>query len=159
MTSQRGRFIAGVGGLLVAWLALAASVATSRKPPPEPPFRYAGGTETIWPSCGGNLEVTGESLVFKCPLTTLTIPFSSISIMEYRPDISQRVRKLKPHWAVEPARERGKENRYFTLVYKDAAATHIVVLKVAPLSLRPYLAEIELKSGKRVEVMGYEEYP
>jgi hypothetical protein len=33
-----------------------------------------------------------------------------------------------------------------------------VVLKVAPRRMRPYLAEIELKSGKRVEVMGYEEY-
>ena len=145
--------------MLVACLALAASGASGRKPPPEPPFQYAGGTETIWPSCGGNLQVTSDSLVFKCPLTTVTIPFSSISIMEYRPDISPRVRKLKRHWTVEPPRERGKENRYFTLVYKDAAATHIVVLRVAPLALRPYLAEIELKSGKRVEVMGYEEYP
>jgi hypothetical protein len=159
MTRQTGRFIAGVGGLLVAWLALAAFAAASRKPPPEPPFRYAGGKETIGPSCAGNLEFAGESLVFRCPLTTVSIPFSSISLMEYRPDISQRVRKLKLHWTVEPVRERGKENRYFTIVYKDAAATHIVVLRVAPLAMRPYLAELELKSGKRVEVMGYEEYP
>jgi len=33
-----------------------------------------------------------------------------------------------------------------------------VVLKVDPLSMRPYLAEIEMKSGKRVEVMPYEDY-
>jgi len=36
--------------------------------------------------------------------------------------------------------------------------TQVVVLRVDPLSMRPYLAEIELKSGKRVEVMPYEDY-
>jgi hypothetical protein len=33
-----------------------------------------------------------------------------------------------------------------------------MVLRVDALSMRPYLAEIELKSGKRVEVMPYEDY-
>jgi hypothetical protein len=33
-----------------------------------------------------------------------------------------------------------------------------MVLEVRPVAMRPYLAEIDLKAGKRVEVEGYEEY-
>jgi len=158
VTCQTGSYWVRMGCLLVAWLALAASAFPKHKQP-EPSFQYAGGTEKIARSFGGNLEVTAEALVFKCPLATVTMPFASISFMEFRSDISQRVRKLQIHWQVYPEKRLRKQNRYFTVVYKDAGETHILVLQVAPSAMRPYLAEIELKSGKRVEVMGYEEYP
>jgi hypothetical protein len=161
MTGQTARVKTLVGSLLVAWLALAGSAAAPRKPkpPPPPPFEYAGGTEEIPPSCAGNLEVSSAALVFKCPRTTITIPFTSISLMEYRSDISQRVRNLNLKWKAYPAKHRGRRNRYFTVVYGHPTATQALILNVAPPAMRPYLAEIELKSGKRVEVMGYEEYP
>ena len=86
------------------------------------------------------------------------MPFSTISLMQFRPDVSPRVRKLKLKWTTYPTPLiAGKQNRYFTVVCKKQGATHVMVLRVDPLSMRPYLAEIELKSGKRVEVMPYED--
>jgi len=122
------------------------------------PFENAGGTEKIEQDSAGILEVTTEALVFRCTTGTLTMPFSTIAFMEYRPDLSRRVRELKLKWSVTPEPGGGKRNRYFTVVSKTKDATRVVVLQVAPRSLRPYLAEIELKSGKRVEVMEYGEY-
>ena len=124
----------------------------------EPPFQYAGGTASIGQGCAGKLEVTTDALKFHCPRGSIDMPFSAITRMEYRPDLSPRVRKLRIEWKAVPRPGRGKENRYFTVVYTERALPQVIVLKVAPLSMRPYLAEIELKSGKRVEVMGYEEY-
>jgi len=82
----------------------------------------------------------------------------SVCCRRSAPSSSKRVAKLGLPWQVELERRRPRRNRYFTVVYKDEAATHVVVLKVSPIAMRPYLAEIELKSGKRVEVMGYEDY-
>jgi hypothetical protein len=122
-------------------------------------FQYAGGTEKIEVDCAGRLEVTLEGLVFKCPSGSVDMPFSTITLMQFRPDVSPRVRRLKLKWTTYPTTLiPGKQNRYFTIVYKNQGVTHVVVLKVDPLSMRPYLAEIELRSGKRVEVMPYPDY-
>lgn len=143
----------------MAWAAAAVPAEARRKPQQiPPPFEYAGGTERVPPSCGGNLEVSSDSLIFKCPQATITMPFASISVMQYRSDVSTRVSKLEVSWKAFPLKHRGKQNRYFAVVYALADATHVVILQVAPPAMRPYLAEIELKSGKRVEVEGYEEY-
>ena len=123
-------------------------------------FQYAGGTEKIEIDCAGKLEVTPEGLGFKCPTASLDMPFSTISLMQFRPDVSPQVRRLKLKWTTYPnILIAGKQNRYFTVVCKKQGVTHVVVLRVDSLSMRPYLAEIELKSGKRVEVMPYEDYP
>ena len=122
-------------------------------------FQYAGGTEKIEMDCAGKLEVTMEGLGFKCPTASLDMPFSTISLMQFRPDVSPQVRKLKLKWTASPTNLiPGRQNRYFTVVYKKQGVTHVVVLRVDPLSMRPYLAEIELKSGRRVEVMPYGDY-
>jgi hypothetical protein len=125
----------------------------------EAVFQYAGGTEKIEMDCAGKLEVTLESLIFTCPAASVVMPFSTITLMQFRPDVSPRVRKLKLKWTTYPTiLIPGKQNRYFTVVCKKQGVTHVVVLRVDPLSMRPYLAEIELKSGKRVEVMPYGDY-
>ena len=140
--------------LLVPW-----SAAFGIEPAKEAIFQYAGGTEKIEIDCAGKLEVTPESLVFRCPGASVVMPFSTITLMEFRPDVSRRVRKLKLKWTTYPnTLIAGKQNQYFTIVCKKQGATQVVVLKVDSLSMRPYLAEIELKSGKRVEVMPYEDY-
>lgn len=143
-------------GMLLALL-LVVSVASGKKKTETPPFQYAGGTEQIQQDCG-KLEVSTDALTFKCPSTTLEIPFADITTMEYRPDLSRAVRRLKLQWKVQPHRGGGKKNRYFTILYKEQGQPRAVVLRVEPLVMRPYLAEIELKSGKRVEVFGYEQY-
>jgi hypothetical protein len=122
-------------------------------------FQYAGGTERIEIDCAGKLEVTTQGLVFKCPSGSFDMPFSTITLMQFRPDVSRRVRTLKLKWSTFPTPLLpGKQNKYFTVVCRKQGVTHVVVLSVDPLSMRPYLAEIELKSGKRVEVMPYEDY-
>jgi hypothetical protein len=129
------------------------------EPAREAVFQYAGGTERIEVDCVGKLEVTLEGLIFKCPEGSVEMPFSTITLMQFRPDVSPRVRKLKLKWTSYPTiLIAGKQNRYFTVVCKKQGVTHVMVLRVDPVSMRPYLAEIELKSGKRVEVMPYEDY-
>ena len=125
----------------------------------EAVFQYAGGSEKIEIDCAGKLEVTLDSLVFKCPGASVGIPFSTITLMQFRPDISQRVRKLKLKWSTYPnILIAGKQNRFFTVVSRKDGVNHVLVLRVDALSMRPYLAEIELRSGKRVEVVPYEDY-
>jgi hypothetical protein len=122
-------------------------------------FQYAGGSEKIEIDCAGKLEVSDSALRFKCPGASVDIPFSTITLMQFRPDISPQVRNLKLKWKTYPSiLIAGKQNRYFTVVCKKQGVTHVMVLRVDPLSMRPYLAEIELRSGKRVEVMPYEDY-
>ncbi len=144
---------------LVFMILVPSSAALGIEPTREAVFQYAGGTEKIEIDCAGKLEVTLESLAFKCPGGSVVMPFSTITLMQFRPDVSRRVRKLKLKWTTYPnTLITGKQNQYFTIVSKKQGVTQVVVLRVDPRSMRPYLAEIELKSGKRVEVMPYEDY-
>jgi len=144
---------------LVFMVLVPSSAALGIEPTRDAIFQYAGGTEKIEIDCAGKLEVTMESLVFKCPGGSVVMPFSTITLMQFRPDVSRRVRKLKLKWTTYPnTLIVGKQNQYFTIVSKKQGVTQVVVLRVDPRSMRPYLAEIELKSGKRVEVMPYEDY-
>ena len=147
----------GLLGSLIALLWLATTHVASEQPK-EPPFRYAAGTEMLVQDCAGELEVHSSELVFRCSIGSISVPFDSITRMQYRPDLSRYVRHLKVKWHVRPDFGSGKQNRYFTIVYKQNKIHHVIILKVAPHSMRPYLAEIELRTGKRVEVMPYEEY-
>jgi hypothetical protein len=142
---------------LAALLVLASSANGREKPKPLP-FEYAAGTENLLEGCKGKLEMAVEGLTFQCPNASVTVPYSSITLMQYRPDVSRKVRKLKIGWKVRPRGGGGKKNRYFAVLYENQGMKHAIVLQVAPLDMRPYLAEIDLKSGKRVEVKGYEEY-
>jgi hypothetical protein len=144
---------------LVFMILIPPSAALGVEPTRNAVFQYAGGTEKIEIDCAGKLEVTLEGLIFRCPAGSVDMPFSTITLMQFRPDVSPRVRKLKLKWTTYPTiLIPGKQNRYFTVVCQKQGLTHVMVLRVDPLSMRPYLAEIELKSGKRVEVMPYEDY-
>ena len=129
----------------------------------RPPFSYAGGTETVPENCAGQLEVSQDAMVFRCaPNNSIAIPLTAITLMQYRPDVSQKVMRLNLRWKVEvkplEGSNRKNENRYFTIVYAENGAPHAIVLEVKPPDMRPYLAEIEMKSGRRVQVMGYPPY-
>jgi hypothetical protein len=130
-----------------------------RKPTNEPPFQYVGGTENIQEGCGGKLEVQKDGLAFTCPTGSVNLPFSAITLMQYRPDLSSQVWGMNIAWKVQPRRDKARHNQYLTVVYREQGAIHAVVLSVEPTSMRPYLAEIELKSGKSVQVWrSYDEY-
>jgi hypothetical protein len=132
-------------------------------------FTYVGGNQMLLRACVGDLELKNDVLTFRCPDGAETIPYASIQLMEYRPSLSQKVRKLAPHWEVIPSVAMPvlpkKRNRFFAVVYSEPASpsgnAHILkglVLAVTPDAMQPYIAEIELKSNKRVEVYTHEEY-
>ena len=144
--------------LNVAALGAAGRHGDNGEAPEKTQFKYAGGTEDLPQGCTGNLELASEALTFKCHQYVVAVPYASIDVMQYRPDDSKAVRKLKLKWKVTPPGGGGKRNRYFTVKYAEGGATHVVVFKVLPEVMRPYLAAIDLKAGKRVEVKGYEDY-
>jgi hypothetical protein len=143
--------------LAVMLLALA-TVDVSGKKRVETQFKYAGGTEQIQKGCEGNLELSSQALSFRCVSGSISAPYSSISLMQYRSDISRQVLKMNLGWKVKPALKRSKQNRYFTVLYSEGGSVRAVIFDVTPQVLQPYLAEIDLKSGKRVEVESHEDY-
>lgn len=142
--------VVGMGGAATA----------SKKRAPKP-FKYAGGTENLPASCQGLVEVGSSELTFKCKEGTVTVPYESIILMQYRPNISRKIRRMTINWKVKPnylgSILGGNKNHYFAIIYQDGGATGALVLAVPPSTMRPYLAEIDVKSGRRVEVKETEE--
>ena len=87
------------------------------------------------------------------------MPFSTITLMQFRPDVSRRVRKLKLKWTTYPnILIAGKQNRVFHRGLQETRRDSRDGLESRSAFDAPLFAEIELKSGKRVEVMPYEDY-
>ena len=89
---------------------------------------------------------------------SISAPYSSNNVMQYRSDISRQVLKMNLGWKVKPKLKHSKQNRYFTVLYNEGGSARALVFDVTPQVMQPYLAEIDLKSGKRVEVQSHEEY-
>jgi len=117
----------------------------------EPPFQYEAGTEDMAKGCAGKLEVLAEGFSFSCPGGSFTLPFSGVSLMQYRPDVSAKVLNMPIPWKLKPQLARVRENKYFTIVGNDHGKMRAVVLRVDENEMRPYFAEIELRSGKSVQ--------
>jgi hypothetical protein len=152
---------------LAAILAFTGTVASKSKETRK--FKYAGGMQLLLRDCRGGLELKNDALTFRCPDGTETVPYTSIEFMEYRPSLSSKVRKLNIRWEVSPAGGMPiipkKRNRFFVVIYSEPALPSGragnpkgLVLEVPPETMQPYIAEIELKSGKRVEVYSHEDY-
>lgn len=154
------RFKRGIGWTVAALLL--AGTLSAREEQPKPQFKYAAGTESLSQGCEGNLEIGSEGLTFKCVGGSVSAPYVSISLMQYRSDVSRKVRKMKVKWTVRPDYVTpllgGRRNRFFTVVFRSGGAIRVVILRVQPEAMRPYLAEIDLRAEKRVEVESFEEY-
>ncbi len=148
-------------GIVTALIIVCTTPARAKDEPSPPPFKYAAGTENLPEGCVGNLEVNPEVLTFLCSGGKVEIPYSSISEMEYRSETSAHIRKMKLKWktspSVDPSILKPKKNRFFTVVYRTDQTPHVLVLRVEPQAMRPYLAELELRSDKRVDVQSYDE--
>jgi hypothetical protein len=159
--AERAKLRTGAGWAL-ATLLLAGGALAALEKTPRPPFRYVGGTENLAPDSEGNLELGQEGMSFRCPGGAVEIPYASITRMEYRSDISSKVSKLKVRWKLRPSYSKplfaGRRHRFFAVVYRADDATHVLVLRVPPGLMRPYLAEIDLKAERRVEVENLEDY-
>ncbi|MEJ2007565.1 MAG: hypothetical protein P8Z30_05300 [Acidobacteriota bacterium] len=114
-------------------------------------FKYVAGTESMPKGCEGKLEVTGAALVFESAEGSITVPYASISHMEYGEKVSKQVRKMKLNWAIKPSASRSKHEGYFTVLYSQKGETRAIILKVATDTMRPYLAEIDLKTGLTIK--------
>jgi hypothetical protein len=159
--TRRSLLLALGFGLLLGAQILPRNNAFAKEEPLTPQFKYAGGTENLPAACDGNLEMNPEVLTFHCSSGKIEIPYSAISEMEYRSEVSDRIRKMKVKWVVRPdavsAILKTKKNRFFTVVYLSEQTPHIMVLRVEPQAMRPYLAELDLRSDKRVQVETYDE--
>lgn len=146
--------------VLAVMLGVAGPAAARGKKAPKP-FKYAGGTESLPESCQATVEVGSSALTFKCKESTVSVPYESITLMQYRPDISKKIRKMNIDWKTKPNFSGpilgGNKNHYFAVIYDSQGKTGAVVLAVPPSTMRPYLAEIDVKAGKRVEVKETEE--
>jgi hypothetical protein len=143
---------------------LIAAESSAREHAAKPAFKYVGGTIQLPERCAGNLEMSSNAMTFECSDASVRIPFAAIRFMQYRKDISRKVRRMKPHWRVNPQTTTplfgAKNNRYFTIVYqeKDESPLDTLVFEVSPDAMRPYLAEIDLRAGQRVEVENLDDY-
>ena len=54
-------------------------------------------------------------------------------------------------WKLRPQLTRVRQNKYFTIVCNDQGKLRVVVFRVEENDMRPYFAEIELRSGKSVQ--------
>jgi hypothetical protein len=138
---------------LVTVLVIAASA--DGRPRSKSPFEYVGGTEPVPERCEGKLELTETALVFECQEGRVTVPYDSVTLMEYRSKVSRQVRKMRLNWVLKPPSGSSKHNLFFTVLYRADGSTHAVILKVPPEAMRPYLAEIDLRVGHRVDVERY----
>jgi hypothetical protein len=138
-------------GLLMALLLLTTSSYGKHKNTEEPSFQYLAGTENIEKGCAGKLQVLKEGFTFKCSSGTFSMPFSAITLMQYRPDVSAEVLAMKIPWKITPQLARVRENKYFTIICNEQGKLRAVVLRVDENTMRPYFAEIELQSGKSVQ--------
>lgn len=152
--------------VLLAFLLLAVAAPASypliRKKKKLTSFKLVGGTGNLPFKCEGSMEVGTSALIFNCSARPVTIHFPSIVLMEYRSDLSRTVRQMKLNWVTRPGdlpKLFGhKQDRFFTVVYNSEGVHQAAVFEVLPEVMEPYLAEIELKTGKRVVVESFEQY-
>lgn len=118
---------------------------------PSPFFDYAGGTENLPKGCEGKLEIKEKNLVYHCGDVSVVVPYSSITQMEFLPKVSKQIRKMKLDWAVKPTSSHSKHEGFFSVLFSGSGQTHAIVLKVSDDTMRPYMAEIDLKTGRSIE--------
>ncbi len=127
-------------------------------------FRYVAGTWDVKGSCKENIQLGRDSMSFRCKKKVFEISFSDIAFMEYRHAPSRKVRSAGVEWRrglpgrnhvrVVPFKKR--KNRFFTVVYRKNGKLESAVFRVKPPVMRPYLAELDLRSGQRVEMESFE---
>lgn len=134
--------------LLMTALLLAATACGASKN--QELFKYVAGTGTMSKGCAGKLEVTNSALVFRCGKQSLTMPYKAITEMSYMSRVSKRIRKMKLDWTVKPTSSHSKHQGFFTVLYTEEGRSQAAILKVWNDTMRPYMAEIDLKTGQPI---------
>ncbi len=83
--------------------------------------------------------------------------------MEYRPAPSNKVKGSRIRWRRRLPFTGGlklpwvkRKNRYFSIVFSQESGLGAAVFEVKPSIMRPYLAELDLRTGTRVEMESFE---
>jgi len=139
-----GSKIARIAALLTTGLLLAATAwgASNNRSL----FKYVAGTATLQKGCSGKLEVTNSALVFQCGQQSITAPYKTITEMSFMPRVSKRIRKMKLDWTVKPSASHSRHQGFFTVLYSEKGRQRALILKVRNETMRPYMAEIDLKT-------------
>lgn len=114
-------------------------------------FKYVAGTEPMAKGCEGKLEVKESDLVFNCQGKSVAVPYNTVTQMEFLPKISKKIRKMKLDWAIKPPSSRGKHAGFFSVLYREGDQTRAIILKARDDTMRPYMAEIDLRTGRPIE--------
>lgn len=114
-------------------------------------FKYVAGTEFLPKGCKGQLEVTESHLVFLCEEKSVSISYNDITKMEFQPRVSKKIRKMKLAWTIKPTSDKGKHEGFFTVLYRSGSQTRAIILRVRDDTMRPYMAEIDLRTGGPIE--------
>lgn len=141
---------------LTKWAAILAALVlvvpqARARPRDQTLFKYVAGTESLPKDCMGELEVTDSHLVFRCAQTSVSIAYDDITEMEFQPQVSKKIRKLKLGWTIKPTSSRGKHKGFFTVLYHTGGQTRAIILQVRDETMRPYMAEIGLRTGRPIE--------
>jgi hypothetical protein len=141
---------------MTKWAALLAAVLllapqARARPRNEALFKYVAGTESLPKGCKGQLAVTESHLVFQCAEKSVSISYNDITKMEFQPQVSKRIRKMKLAWTVKPTSAHGKHEGFFTVLYRTGSQTRAIILRVRDDTMRPYMAEIDLRTGGPIE--------
>jgi hypothetical protein len=143
---------------VVALVALAAALPAAQRRPkakgPEEGFKVqcAGGTIAIGSSkLFSRLTLTDASeLVYVCGKTEFRTPYSRIETVEYGQSVSRRYAAAV---LISPILLLSKERRHFvTLGFVDErGAQQAMVFRVDKTDIRPLLAGLEARTGRRIE--------
>ena len=125
-------------------------------------FQYVGGTWELKDRCHGQLQIETDRMAFKCKEQILGLPYESLVHMEYRPIPSNKIRDTRVRWQRKPPFASWfkipwirRENKYFSVVFTKKGVLGAVVFKVTSRVMLPYLAEIDLRSGKHVKMESF----
>ena len=120
----------------------------------EPGYRawLEGGTNSDLPNrASGRIEMADEeALLFRCRQGGVRIPYSSIHALEYGQHVSRRYAEAI---LISPVLLLSKSRRHFvTISYlDDSGRQQALVFRVDKHDVRPVLAALEARTGRRVE--------
>jgi hypothetical protein len=135
-------------------LALPAAQKRAKAKAPEEGFKVqcAGGTLAVGSSKEiTRLNLTGASeLVYVCGKTEFRTPYNRIESVEYGQSVSRRYAAAV---LISPILLLSKERRHFvTLGYVDERGVQqAMVFRVDKTDIRPLLAGLEARTGRRIE--------
>ncbi len=118
---------------------------------------YVGGTLSGLPGkCDGRIITTGEqSLVFRHKSGAVQVPYSQIDLLEYGQKVDRRYAMAV---IVSPLLLLSKKRQHFlTVGYIDASGQRqAIVFRVEKDDIRPVLASLEVKTGRKVQYQDQE---